>query len=187
MSQPDAEHAPTDGDIGSKEGLSIDHLARLRLDFEIAQNGAIVQQTFLADAKAATLMALIGALAMPGADIARDAHGASLATTGLAGLVIVLCLMVLLPRIAGADVRAALHRRDRFSWPALTGAQYGEDAHADFMRTSQASDLIMATARSNVAAAMILQRKYQLLRVAMILAVGYLVSLVAIRFVTAPA
>jgi hypothetical protein len=55
------------------------------------------------------------------------------------------------------------------------------------MRTSQASDLIMATARSNVAAALILQRKYRLLRVAMILAVGYLVSLVAIRFVTAPA
>ena len=169
--------------IGSTEGMSIDQLMRMRLGFAVAQNAAIVQQTVLADAKAATLIALTGALALPTMGAARDGHWPSLVATALAALVIVLCLLVLAPRMADANARADLHKRDRYSWTALIGPHYGEAEHADFLRASQASDLVAAMARSNVAAALIVQRKYHWLRVALALAIADLVAFVATRLV----
>jgi len=170
-----------DVDIGSKEQLSVDQLTRSRLQFALGQNAVIVQQTQFADAKAATLLALTGALAY---GLSGEAAGLAppllLGFLALTGGVIALCLLAVLPRIRTGQTGPALHERDRFSWPALTGDDYGDDEHADFLRTSQASQLVMAVARSNVAIASVLSRKYALLRAALWLALFELAALLVV-------
>ena len=169
-----------DLDIGSKEQLSVDQLTRSRLQFALGQNQSIIQQTQFADAKAATLLALTGVLALAvtgeAVPVAREFVAGLL---GLTILVIGICLMALLPRVAPRKTVESLHEIDRFSWPALTADGYAADAHAEFLRTSQASQLVMAVARSNAAIAKILARKYLYLRTALILAMVDLTAILA--------
>ncbi|MEL6286968.1 MAG: Pycsar system effector family protein [Pseudomonadota bacterium] len=161
---------PFDQDIGSKEQMSVDQLTRSRLQFALGQNAAIVQQTQFADAKAATLLALTGVLAY-----GLTADAVSFPAPVLGGLfvltcaVIGLCLVTLTPRVPSGNGNA-LYRTDRFSWPALTDTAYDADTHATFLRTAQASQLVMAVARSNAAIAKVLARKYAILRIAMLAA-----------------
>ncbi len=169
----DLEGMPLDADIGSKEQLSVDQLTRSRLEFALSQNAAIIHQTQFADAKAATLLALTGLLAL--SIIEGRLADAPVAILGahfaLALLIVGICIFVLLPRMAPARDVAQMHRSDRFSWPVLTVDDYSAEQHASFLRTSQASQLVVSVARSNVAVSQILARKYLLLRVALILAI----------------
>ena len=158
-------------DIGSVEGLSNDQVSRMRLAFALGQNSAIFSQTQMADAKSATMLAMFGVVA---AHVAGG--GLSLprfATAGLVALqaaVIGLCLLALLPRLAGKDMRRAMHRTNAFTWLALTGDDYSGDAHAEFLRRGQASELVSSVALANASAARVLLRKFAILRAAFILA-----------------
>ncbi|MEM7767555.1 MAG: Pycsar system effector family protein [Pseudomonadota bacterium] len=169
-----------DVDIGSREQLSVDQLTRSRLQFVLGQNAAIVQQIQFADAKAATLLALTGVLAYGLTYEVLSVPLPILAVLlGLTGAVIALCLLAVMPRIRDGGSGAELYKRDPFSWPALSAKGFDADTHADFLRTSQASHLVMAVARSNVAIAAVLSRKYSLLRAALWLAIADLVVIFA--------
>ncbi len=167
----DLEALALDIDIGSREQLSTDQLTRSRLQFALGQNASIIQQTRFADAKAATLLALTGVLAYGFTGEALRLPPVLLSgVLGLTGAVIALCLLAVMPR-RGSGARAGeLCRRERFSWPALIAPDYGADDHAAFLRTSQASHLVVSIARSNAAIAAVLARKYALLRAALWLA-----------------
>lgn len=169
---PELESMPLNMDIGSAEKLSVDQMTRSRLEFAISQNASIIQQTQFADAKAATLLALTGLLAL-GILEGRIANAPVLilgAHFALALLVVGICMFALMPRMAPARDTARMHRTDRFSWLVLTVPDYSGDEHASFLRTSQASQLVVSVARSNVAVSQILARKYLLLRIALIVA-----------------
>jgi hypothetical protein len=160
-----------DGNVESLEKMSVDQLFRSRLQYALAQNASIFAQTQFADAKAGTLLAMIGLLTahVAGGGVAAD----TLTVRGLLALnslVILTCVGVLAPRFGKADARARMARLDRFSWPSLTGADYTAEDHAQFLRKAQASQLVLSVARSNAAVAQILFAKYRLLRVAFALA-----------------
>lgn len=142
-------------------------MTRARIEFAIGQNAALYDQVKFADAKAATLLTLIGLLAAfvsgGGIDASTPATAVLLA---LNALVIALCLLVLTPRLPGPQERARLARTDRFSWTALTCTGYTAEDHAAFLRRAQASQLIVSIARSNSAVARVLMRKFTLLRFA---------------------
>ncbi len=153
--------------LAPNEQMSVDQAFRSRLQFVLAQSSALFGQVQFADAKAGTLLALVGLLA---AHIAGGGIGAGpvamAALLGLNGGVIALCVAVLIPRVSGDEARQQISRRDRYSWPALAGDVYGPDEHADFLRSAHASQLIVSVARSNTAVARILLTKFRILRVA---------------------
>jgi hypothetical protein len=161
-----------DADIGSREGVSTDQLTRSRLQFALSQNATLQGQAQFADAKAATLLTLIGLLA---AYVSGGGVGATTPTMAvllaLNAAVLCLCLIVLMPSLHTPSVRSKLAETDRFSWPALTCIRYTAEEHAAFLRCSQASQLILSVARSNASVARILMRKYLLLRIAFIVSI----------------
>lgn len=159
-----------EGNVESLEKMSVDQLFRSRLQYALAQNASIFAQTQFADAKAGTLLAMIGLLT---AHVASGGVGADpLAVRGLLvlnSLVILTCVGVLVPRIGKAEGRKTMARLDRFSWPSLTGTDYTAEDHAQFVRKAQASQLILSVGRANATVAQILFAKYRLLRVAFVL------------------
>jgi hypothetical protein len=158
--------------IGSLEGVSVDQLTRARLQFALGQNHTLMTQTQFADAKAATLLTLIGLLSAYVSGGGMDATTPSrIVLLALNAVVIALCLMTLTPRVPGKALRGGLSDKDRYSWPALASKLYGGDEHADFLRTAQASQLVMSVARSNGAIAVILLRKYTLLQIAFVVSI----------------
>ena len=63
-----------------------------------------------------------------------------------------------------------MNRHDRFAWPALVAPGYAPDEHAEFMRTAEASQLVMSIAHANATMARVLRRKFVALRIAFLLA-----------------
>lgn len=169
MSETPIEDVPLDRDITSREGISIDQTARVRLAFLLGQNQAMVAQTQFADAKAGALLAIIGLLATRGPGASFDAGGGGgdqLFAIALHAAALISCMVVLFPRYAGGALRARLAARERFSWPALTAKGVSADTYADFMQSAQVSQLMISVARSNQAMATILLRKFAWLRAA---------------------
>lgn len=167
-----------DMDIGSSEGLSVDQLARARLQFLIGQNTSILHQTQFADAKAGTLLAVFGVVTVVfGQNPGFLPPLISFALLALTVAIIALCLLAILPQIPGRKQVSALRARELFSWPALTDETASPEGFAGFMRTSQVSHLVVSLARANEATARILQRKYRLLRWALLSALAGLVLL----------
>ncbi|WP_340107493.1 hypothetical protein [Pikeienuella sp. HZG-20] len=162
------EDVPLDRDITSREGISIDQAARVRLAFLLGQNQAMVAQTQFADAKAGALLAIIGLLATrgPGASFVAGGGGDQLVAIALHAAALISCMVVLFPRYAGGALRTRLAASERFSWPALTAKGVSADSYADFMQSAQVSQLMISVARSNQAMATILLRKFAWLRAA---------------------
>ncbi|MFV0473467.1 MAG: Pycsar system effector family protein [Pikeienuella sp.] len=167
------ENLPLDRDVTSREGISIDQMTRVRLAFLLGQNNALVAQTQFADAKAGALLAIIGLIATrgPGASLEQAATPDDIAVIALHAAALICCIIVLFPRYAGRPLRAALARKERYSWPALASDMLDEDAYAEFMRGSQVSPLVTSMARSNHAQSRILLRKFAWLRAAFAVAV----------------
>jgi len=175
--QPDS----LDVDIGSKEGLSVDQMTRSRLQFLLGQNTNIVRQTQMADAKAGTLLAIVGVLTLIVADRQLGVHPQVMALHFAVTLVIVAtCLLALFPRVPGARDLQDAARTDFFSWPVLGADEVEPERFAALMRTSNASQLVMWTATSNVRIARVLRRKYRYLRLALLVAFIDLVALVLV-------
>lgn len=173
---------PADGLAGS-EGLDVNYASRIRIHYLLGQNHAMVTQMQFADAKAAALMTLMGLVALRGpVDIAEIGPGDPLgmATLVLNACCLAACIWAIIPRYPGAGLRQWLSHRDRFSWPALTSPDYGALDYAEFMRTSDISQLVMSVAQSNSAMAGILLKKFLTLRVAFFLAIAN-VTVMALR------
>ena len=168
----DIESMDFDRPIGGTEGLDVNHASRLRMQFLASQHASLVTQTQFADAKAAAVMTLMGLVALNGpVKIGAGPPGAD--------AVLIFCLMIasigcamwaIIPRYPDQKLNKLIKRRDRFSWPALVAQGYEPLDHAEFMRTSEATQLIMSIAQTNGAMARVLRRKFQFLRAAFLLA-----------------
>ena len=185
MARDDLETLAFDIDIGSDEGLSVDQMTRSRLQFLLGQSAQISRQTQFADAKAGTLLAIVGVLALIVADRQAGVHAYLLAAYAIVTVAVVaICLYALMPRVPSAKHADELSNSDLFSWPSLSSGSFDGVHYADIMRTSNASILVMSIARSNVAIARVLQNKYKLLRYALGLA---LVDLILLGCLLSPA
>lgn len=183
MAEPTIDDLPLDRDISSREGVSLDYMARVRIAYLMGQNQAMVTQTQFANAKAGALLAFVGLIATrgPGAVVEMDAMTPGMAgLLGLHGLALICCIVVLYPRYASHDMRRRMARQERFSWPALSARDYLAEDFAAFMRGAQLSHLVTSVARSNHALAAILLQKFRWLRAAFALAVID-VALMALR------
>ncbi len=76
----------------------------------------------------------------------------------------------IIPRFPKAEIGSLMKQHERFSWPALVSPGYGPIEHAVFMRTAEASQLVMSIAHSNATLARVLRRKFIALRIAFVLA-----------------
>lgn len=160
-----------DQDIGSHEGVSIDHLARMRMSFLLDQNKTMSTQTKFADAKAGALLAFIGLIATRGPAPLGELTAPSLAITALHGAVLIACLIVLYPRYLSRKQRNAIAEIDHYSWPALAADTVTPLDFSNFMRGAQFSQLVHSMAHANVALSHILMSKFAWLRTAFVLAV----------------
>ena len=171
MEETNLDKLSLDLDIGSSEGLSVDQLTRSRLQFLLGQHTSIMHQVQFADAKAGSLLAIAGVLTLIVAGRDFLAHGIFVTSQlVLTMLVVAICLYTLFPRIPKPAQIEKLRRVERFSWPVLSDAAFDEEAYTQFMRTSDASHLVVSVARSNAANARILRTKYLWLRRALALA-----------------
>ena len=168
------EEMSLDGDIGSREGVSLDYMARVRIAFLLGQNQSMIAQTQFADAKAGALLAFVGLVATrgPGAVVGvGDVTPAIMLQVALHGLALIAGIVVLYPRYAGLNMRREMAKRERFSWPALASGGLMADDFGAFMRGSQLSQLVESIARSNHALSAILLQKFMWLRIAFVIAV----------------
>lgn len=163
-----------DVDIGSREQVSRDQAARIRIQFLCEQCAILARQTHFADTKAAALLALAGVV---GARVTMEAEAITLTALeggmlALTAAVLLLCLLVLMPRYPGARLQAAIADRERFSWVSLSAPGQGPDAYAEFARSAEISQIIVSIARTNAAMAQVLHRKFRRLRLAFQLALA---------------
>lgn len=180
---PDLDALDYDVDLASREGVSLDYISRIRVEYLLGQNGALQSQVRFADAKAGILLAittLIAGFAAPDLVQALARGGATAwsaaLTAVLAAAVGAACLLALLPRFSGADERRDRTRGDRFSWPALATPDFSAQDYARFMRTAEVSQLVYSIAQSNASVSRIVLRKFQLNRVAYALALADLAA-----------
>ena len=159
--------------VEGTEGLDANHASRLRLQFLVSQHASLVTQTQFADAKAAALMTLMGLVALNG-PIKIGAIGPqnvdAVTIFILLMIAIAFAIAAIIPRYPDAKLNTFIKRRDRFSWPALVAHGYEPLDHAEFMRSAEASQLIMSIAQTNGATARVLSTKFKFLRTAFILA-----------------
>jgi hypothetical protein len=169
----DIESVPADLRIAGTEGLDANHASRLRMQFLVSQHGSLVTQTQFADAKAAALMTLMGLVALNG-PVRIGSSGPpqldAVAIFVMMVLAIGFAIWAIIPRFPDTELSRFIMRRDRFSWPALACEDYDPVQHAAFMRTAEASQLVMSIAHSNAAMARVLRRKFVALRIAFVLA-----------------
>ena len=160
-------------ELAGHEGVDTNHASRIRIQTLLDQHASLIQQTQFADTKSAGLVTLVGLQALKGplpvADLMR-ADNLQLAAGLLAGLSIFFCLVCVFPRYPAKSVRDKLAEVDRFSWPALTAPGYLAEDYAQYMRNAEVSQIVHSIAYSNSAVSRILLRKYQMLRIAFIIA-----------------
>lgn len=178
----DIENIDLNIPIDGIEGLDVNHVSRLRMHFLTTQHASLVTQTQFADAKAAALMTLMGLVALNG-PVKIGAVGPQ-NIDAIVIFVLMMCaigcaIWSIIPRYPDAKLNKLIKRRDRFSWPALVAQGYEPLDHAAFMRTAQASQLILSIAQTNGAMARVLRRKFQFLRTAFVLASVDLAMIVA--------
>jgi hypothetical protein len=171
----DIASLPVDLPIGGSEGLDVNHASRLRMQFLVSQQASLVAQTQFADAKAGALMALLGLVALNGPVRLGGAGPPGIDAVAIfvtMFLAIGFAIWALIPRFPDAKRAQAMVRCDRFSWPMLASPSYDPLEHAVFMRTAEASQLVMSLAHSNATMARVLRRKFVSLRIAFLLASG---------------
>lgn len=168
----DIEAMALDESIQSAEGLDVNHSSRLRMHFLVAQHASMITQTQFADAKAAALMTVMGLVAMNGpVKIGQTTPNDLLAIVIFALMMgtIAIAMAAILPRYPDAKLNLMIKRRERFAWPALVANGYSPLDHAEFMRTAEASQLVVSIAQTNSAMAMVLKSKFRALRMAFLL------------------
>ena len=173
--------------IEGSEGLDANHASRLRMQFLASQHASLVTQVQFADAKAAALMTLMGLVALNGPVRIAATGPHDLNAVGIFVLMMtaIACAMFsIIPRYPDGSLNKLIKRRDRFSWPALVAQGYEPLDHAEFMRSAEASQLVMSIAQTNGAMARVLHSKFRFLRTAFLLAaldllliVGYVMGL----------
>ena len=166
---PQLEDLTFETDITSAENVSLDYMARIRMDFLLGQNQTMITQTQFADAKAGAMLAFLGLIATRGPGAVMEVTSGAVSPDVIAQLLLhaaalVCCLIVLFPRYASLDARRDLYEYDRFSWTALTGRGHAPEDFSNFMRTADISQLVMSVARSNHTLAAILLSKFSWLR-----------------------
>jgi hypothetical protein len=169
----DIERLPVDLRIGGTEGLDVNHASRLRMQFLTSQQASLVAQTQFADAKAGALMALLGLVALNGpvkVGTAGPPEVDAVAIFVTMILAIGFAVWAIIPRFPSARRARLMTRSDRYSWPALASRDYDAAQHAAFMRTAEASQLVMSIAHANASMARVLRRKFVSLRIAFVLA-----------------
>lgn len=161
-----------DVDIASREGVTLDYASSFRIAYLTAQSAALVRQTQFADAKATAVLAFAGLIAarVVGSFDLNMLSVAELAMLALKALILFFCLMVLTPRYPGGPLRDAQHRRERYSWVALSAPACDADDYAGFVRSAEVSQLVLSMARANHAVSRVLLRKFRFLRAAFLLA-----------------
>ncbi|MEM8749772.1 MAG: Pycsar system effector family protein [Pseudomonadota bacterium] len=166
-------------DLTGKEGLDLNYISRVRGQFLFQQHNAFMQQSQLADAKAAALMTLVGLIALRGPVDLADAGRTLVATTfGIASaLTIVFCMIAVFPRFPRRSVCRELAAQERWSWPSLSSKTIEPVDYSDFMQTSEMSQLVHSTAMANVKVARVLRQKFLCLRIAFLSAVVLLIIL----------
>lgn len=173
MNNFDIEDVNLDIPVEGTEGLDANHASRLRLQFLVSQHASLVTQTQFADAKAAALMTLMGLVALNG-PVKIGAIGPqnvdAVAIFILMMIAIGFAIWAIIPRYPDAKLNKLIKRRDRFSWPALVANGYEPLDHAEFMRSAEATQLIMSIAQTNGASARVLSQKFRFLRTAFLLA-----------------
>lgn len=171
---PELEDLTFETDITSAENVSLDYMARIRMDFLLGQNQSMITQTQFADAKAGALLAFVGLVATRGPGAVVEASAVTpffVAQVALHGIALICGIIVLYPRYAGLDARRQMAKSDRFSWPSLACGSMTSEGFASFMRTSQLSQMVLSIARSNHNLSQILLRKFTWLRAAFLVAV----------------
>lgn len=173
-----------DAEIGlaGTEGLDPSHLGRIRMQFLATQHASLVSQTQFADAKAAALMTVMGLVALNG-----PVRISTVATASFDAIFVFILIMAtigiaawsIIPRYPDKTLNKLIHKRDRFSWPALVANGYEPLDHAEFSRTADASQLIMSIAQTNSAMANVLRKKFVVLRIAFLMAAVDLTLIVA--------
>jgi hypothetical protein len=169
----DIASLPVDLHIGGSEGLDVSQLSRLRMHFLVSQQASLVAQTQFADAKAGALMALLGLVALNGPVKLGDAGPPQIDAVAIFVTMFVaigFAIWALIPRFPNAGRAREMCRADRFSWPSLASRSYEPLEHAVFVRTAEASQLVMSLAHSNATMARVLRRKFVSLRIAFLLA-----------------
>ena len=177
----DIDAMALDRPIEGHEGLDVNHASRMRMQFLVGQHASLVTQTQFADAKAAALMTLMGLVALNGPVQIRAAGPHQFDALGIFVVMIVaigFAIFSIVPRFPDTELCKLINRRDRFSWPSLVSQDYDPLDHARFMRTAEASQLIMSVAQSNGAMARVLHRKFRYLRIAFVLGAIDLVLIV---------
>lgn len=161
------------GELAGTEGVDANHASQIRAQTLINQHASLIQQTQFADTKSAGLVTLVGLLALGGpipVNQMMRSDFVSLLSGALSGLSILFCIFAVFPRYPGRRVRNSLSEIDRYSWPALTGKDFGPSEYAEYMRRAEISQIVHSIAYSNSTVAAILLRKYQMLRIAFALA-----------------
>ena len=161
--------------LAGSEGVDPNHASRARIQTLLDQHDSIVTQTQFADAKSAALITLIGLLALKGPiplDAMQQGDAVSLLSAIASALAILFCVATVFPRYPGKNIRETLPDIDRFSWPALTSHGLSGEDYAQYMHTAEVSQMVHSIAHSNCAVSQILLRKYQMLRIAFLLAVA---------------
>jgi Family of unknown function (DUF5706) len=164
---------PVDLQLAGREGLDVNEVSRQRLQFLISQHASLVAQTQFADAKAGALMALLGLVALNGPVELVGAGPPRLDAVAIFVIMVVAmgcAVWAIIPRFPGADRARLMRQSERFSWPALASRGYDAMEHAVFMRTAEASQLVMSLAHANATMAHVLRRKFVALRFAFLLA-----------------
>lgn len=169
----DIENVELGYGIEGTEGLDVNHVSRLRMQFLTTQHASMVSQIQFADAKAAALMTLMGLIALNGPVKIAEAQPHDYSAVAIFILMMTaigLAISSIIPRYPDRELNRVISRKERFSWPALVAQGYSPLDHAEFMRKSDASQLIMSLAQTNANMARLLQSKFRTLRLAFILA-----------------
>lgn len=167
------EHHSPGYAIQSQEGVSSDELAKIRLWHLQAQSSNIMRQTLMADAKAATVLALIGLVAT------KVLLSADLSTVGPLvvmmflnkAAVLCLCLYVIMPRFPRDEDWTRMRCGERYSWAALANPKLGAYDYGEFACNADASQMFRSLGRANHGAARVLLVKFRLLRTVFLLAI----------------
>ncbi len=153
-------------DLAGSEGLDANNISRVRIQYLIAQHQTSIQQVQFADAKAAVIMTMIGFLALRGPiDLSNSQMGGVSIAFGIMCAVAVFCsISAVFPRYPSLSVSKKISEFETWSWPALSCLGTDPDNYAEYMQTSEVSQLVHSISSSNVVIARVLRRKFMYLR-----------------------
>ncbi|MEM7211522.1 MAG: hypothetical protein AAF479_06440 [Pseudomonadota bacterium] len=158
--------AQSEQTIRTEDDVSKGDAMRARMSFLTAQNGAILSQTQLADAKAGALMTILGLVTIKGTApvliIIQDPI--EMLAVAIMILSIGLCLVTIMPRLVGFTGDAVPPSGRRFTWLYLTMPGYTDEMHGEWSREASFADMLNSIAVSNMCASRILVKKFQMLR-----------------------